>query len=124
LRRAVARELVETFSRKNAIRGAAIFIPGVDLPVLTLNQLRMVLRIEQAYGLDPDPRQRAPELLATMAAGLGLRAVAREALGAIPVAGWMVKGAVAYAGTRALGEAAIRRVEATRQPAATSRGAP
>jgi uncharacterized protein (DUF697 family) len=41
-----------------------------------------------------------------------MRALARELLDLVPVAGWAVKGAVAYAGTRALGEAAIRRLEA------------
>jgi uncharacterized protein (DUF697 family) len=111
LRRAVADQLVASFSRKNGIRAAVIFIPGADLPILALNQIRMLLRIEQAYGLDPDPRERAPELLASLAASLGLRAVARQLLSTVPVAGWAVKGAVAYAGTRALGEAAIRRVE-------------
>ena len=30
----------------------------------------------------------------------------------VPVAGWAVKGAVAYAGTKALGEAAVRYFEA------------
>jgi uncharacterized protein (DUF697 family) len=112
LRRAVAEGLVTTTSRKNAIRAAVIFIPGADLPVLTYNQIRMILRIEQAYGLDPDPRQRAPELVASLAAGLGLRAAARELVAVVPVAGWIVKSLIAYAGTRALGEAAIRRVEA------------
>jgi len=38
--------------------------------------------------------------------------VARELLDFVPVAGWAVKGAIAYAGTRALGEAAIRYFEA------------
>jgi uncharacterized protein (DUF697 family) len=88
-----------------------VFVPGADLPVLALNQVRMLLRIEQAYGLEVDLRERAPELLATVGAGLGLRAVARQLLGVVPVAGWAVKGAVAYAGTRALGEAAVRRLE-------------
>jgi uncharacterized protein (DUF697 family) len=71
----------------------------------------MVLRLEQAHGLDADPRERAPEVLATIAAGLGLRAVARQLLTVVPVAGWAVKGAVAYAGTRALGEATVKRLE-------------
>ena len=43
--------------------------------------------------------------------GLGFRAVARKAVGARPVVGWAVKGAIAYAGTRALGEAAVRYFE-------------
>jgi len=79
--------------------------------VLTLNQIRMVLRICAAYGLEVDG-QRAPELVATIGAGLGFRALARELLDFVPVLGWAVKGAVAYAGTRALGEAAVRYCEA------------
>jgi len=111
LRGAVADELIRSFARKNAIVAAAVFIPGADLPVLALNQIRMVLRLEQAHGLDVDPRERAPEIAATVAAGLGLRAVARELLDLVPVAGWAVQGGVAYAGTRALGEAVVKRLQ-------------
>ena len=108
LRDAVCRELISSFSRKNGFVGAAVFVPGADLPVLTLNQLRLVLRIAAAHGVEVD-EQRAPEILATVGGGLALRALAREALGVVPVAGWALKGALAYAGTRALGEAALLR---------------
>ncbi len=111
LRPAVVENLIESFARKNGIVGAAVFVPGADLPVLTLNQIRMVLRICAAYGLKVD-NQRAPEILATIGAGLGFRMLARELLGLVPVAGWLLKGAVAYAGTKALGEAAVRYCEA------------
>jgi uncharacterized protein (DUF697 family) len=117
LRGAVGDALVASFARRSGILAAAGFIRGADFPVLSLLQARLVLRLEQAYGLDADPRARAPELLATIAAGLGLRAAARRllgvvrAMGAVPVAGWAVKGAVAYAGTRSLGEAAVKRLE-------------
>ena len=107
LRGPLCRELIESFSRKNGIAAVAIFIPGADFPVLTLNQIRLVLRLGAAHGVEVD-QQRLPEVLATVAAGFGLRAVARQVLGAIPVAGWLVKGGIAYAGTRALGEAAHR----------------
>jgi uncharacterized protein (DUF697 family) len=110
LRGSVCRYLVGSFSRKNALTAAAVFVPGADLPILALHQARMLLRLEQAYGIEID-RDRLPEVLATVGAGLGLRALARELLDLVPVAGWAVKGAVAYAGTRALGEAAIRRLE-------------
>jgi uncharacterized protein (DUF697 family) len=112
LRGAVCKRLVESFARRNGIIGAAVFLPGLDLPVLTLNEIRLVLRLEQAYGLEIDPRERLPEIVATLGAGVGLRAIARELLDLVPVAGWAVKGAVAYAGTRALGEAAVRRLGA------------
>jgi uncharacterized protein (DUF697 family) len=110
LRGAVCKQLIDSFARKNGIVGAAVFIPGADLPLLTLNQIRLVLRICAAYGLPVD-NSRAPEVLATVGAGLGLRAVARELLDFVPVAGWLLKGAVAYAGTRAVGEAAVRYCE-------------
>jgi uncharacterized protein (DUF697 family) len=111
LRRAFCSELIESFARKNGLLAVAVFVPGADLPVLTLNQLRMVLRICAAHGLEVDA-QRVPEILGTIGAGLGFRALAREVLGAIPVAGWLAKGAIAYAGTKALGEAAVRYCEA------------
>jgi uncharacterized protein (DUF697 family) len=111
LRRAVCDELIRSFSKKNAIISAAVFIPGVDLPVLTLNQARLVLRIALAYGQEID-KDRAFELLGVVGAGFGFRTVARELLDLVPVAGWAVKGAIAYAGTKAIGEAAVRYFEA------------
>ena len=111
LRAAVVEHTINKFSRQNGILGAAIFIPGADLPALTLNQIRMVFRIAAAYGEQLD-RDRAFEILAVIGAGLGFRAVAREALGFIPGVGWAIKGGIAYAGTRALGTAAAAYFEA------------
>jgi uncharacterized protein (DUF697 family) len=110
LRGAVCDELIRSFSKRNAIVSAAVFIPGVDLPVLTLNQARLVLRIALAYGQEID-NSRAIELLGVVGAGFGFRAVARELLDFVPVAGWAVKGAIAYGGTKAIGEAAVRYFE-------------
>ncbi len=135
LRGAVGDVLIASFARRCGVLAAAAFVPGADLPVLALHQVRMVLRLEQAYGLDADLRERAPELLGPLAAAFGLRAVARQLLAVVPVAGWAVKGAVAYAGTRALGEAAVKRLEigvpggdaagaSTRPQAEASRAAP
>ena len=112
LRGAAAAQLIRRFSRRNGIVAAAIFLPGADLPLLTLNELRMLLRLEQAYGLEIDLRERLPELAATFGLGFALRALARELLDLVPAAGWVIKAAVAYAGTRALGEAAVLRLEA------------
>jgi uncharacterized protein (DUF697 family) len=106
LRPAVCAEIVRAFSRRNGVLGAAIFIPGADLPVLTLNQIRMVLRIAAAHGEQID-RERALELLPIVAAGFGFRAVARQLAAFVPGGGWAVKGGIAFAGTRALGEAAV-----------------
>ena len=121
LRRPVCEELIRRFSRRNALVGVAVFLPGADLPVLTLNQVRLVLRIADAYGFEID-RNRLPEVLSVMGSGLGFRALARRAVGYVPLFGWAVKGAVAYTGTRALGGAAMRyferRAPVTRVPGA------
>lgn len=111
LRKAVVEQTIRKFARQNGILGVAIFIPGADLPALTLNQIRMVFRLAAAYGEEID-RERALEILAVIGAGLGFRAVAREALGFLPGVGWAVKGGIAYAGTRALGKAAAAYFEA------------
>ncbi len=107
LRPAVCASLVRTVSRQNGVIGAAVFVPGVDLPVLTLNQLRLVLRIAAAHGQEVGPA-RVPEALGIVGAALGFRTVARTFAGLVPGIGWAVKGGVAYSGTRALGEAAVR----------------
>jgi uncharacterized protein (DUF697 family) len=111
IRRHVCERIVDQFARQNAILGAAVFIPGADLPVMTLNQIRMVLRLAAAYGEELN-RERAAEILGVVGAGVGLRAVARQLLGVVPIAGWAVKGGIGYAGTKTLGEAAIRYFEA------------
>jgi uncharacterized protein (DUF697 family) len=111
LRRPFAEELTARFARRAGIVGVAVFVPGADFPVLTLIQLRLVLRIAAAYGEELEA-ERVPEVLAVVGAGFAFRTVARQALGVVPLAGWTVKGAVAYTGTRALGEAAIRYFEA------------
>jgi uncharacterized protein (DUF697 family) len=107
LRPAVCEWLIASFARKNGILAAAVFVPGADLPVLTLNQMRLVLRLAAAHGVEVS-NDRLPELVAVLGGGLGLRAVARELADLVPGVGWAVKGTIAYTGTRALGEAAVR----------------
>jgi uncharacterized protein (DUF697 family) len=110
LRRPVCEQLIRKFSRQNAFIGLAFFVPGADLPVLTVNQIRLVLRIADAHGFEID-KDRVPEVLAVIASGLGFRSVARRTVGLVPIVGWALKGGYAYVGTRALGEAAMRYFE-------------
>ena len=125
LREAVCERLVESCARRNALVAAAVWVPGADLPVLALNELRLILRLAQAHGAE-SVRDWVPELAATLGAGFGLRALARELLTLAPRAGWAVRTAVAYGGTRGLGEAARLRFElgSTRQPDAAARAWP
>src|SRR5262249_34475479 len=75
VREAVVDQLIRSFSRRNALVGAAVWIPGADLPLLTLNQVRLVLRIALAHGEEVDA-SRVPELLGVVGAGFGLRTLA------------------------------------------------
>ena len=111
LRDPVVDMLIARFSRQNGVLGAAVFMPGADMPVLTLNQVRLLLRIADTYGFELD-RARIPEVLGVIGSGFGFRALARSLLGAVPVAGWALRAGIAYGGTRALGEAARRYFEA------------
>jgi uncharacterized protein (DUF697 family) len=123
LRDAVSEQLLASFARKNGLVAAAVWIPGADLPFLALNEFRLVLRLAQAYGAADEVRDLLPELAATLGAGFGLRAVARELLDLIPGAGWPLKAAIAYGGTRAVGEAARLRFARApmRQPGGAAR---
>jgi uncharacterized protein (DUF697 family) len=107
LRHAVCEQLIETFSRRAALIGAAVFVPGADYPAITLAQLRLVLRLGQAHGIEVG-RERLPEILGVIGGGFAFRSLARTALRYVPVAGFAVRAGVAYAGTRAVGEAAVR----------------
>ena len=108
LREAVCEQLVTSLARRNGVVAAAVWIRAADLPALALNELRLVLRLAQAHGEDTG-RERLPDLALALGAAFALRAVARELVDRVPAAAWAVRGAVAYAGTRALGEAALAR---------------
>jgi uncharacterized protein (DUF697 family) len=108
LRAAVVEELVESCARRNGLIAAAVFVPGADLPILTLNELRMVIGVAHANGGELG-LARVPELLGVLAAGFGSRRLARGLCAFVPAAGFALKGAVAYATTRAIGEAACVR---------------
>jgi uncharacterized protein (DUF697 family) len=110
LRPHVVERVIETAARRNAVIATAVWIPGADMPLLTAVDMRMVLQIGVCYGIDVNA-DRVVELLGILGAGFGLRTAARELLDVVPLAGWVVKGGVAYSGTRALGRAAVEYFE-------------
>lgn len=103
------RAVCESVISKNALQNAAIGalpVPGADMPVMTANQSRMVLSIAAAYGEELSV-QRVRELVGVLGAGLGMRALGRQAVKLIPVGGWAASGVIGYAGTLAMGRAAV-----------------
>lgn len=85
-------------------------IPLVDIPILLGNQIRLVLRIAAVYG-EPMSAQHMRELVTTIAGGLLMRYLAEEAAKAVPFGGDLVAGAIAAAGTWAMGQVAIEYFE-------------
>ena len=74
-----------------------------DTVAITGVQIALMMQIEATYGRDPDFK-RLWELLPIIGGGLGWRALARELVGFMPIAGVPIKGAIAYAGTIVVGE--------------------
>lgn len=110
MRRAVAEDAMKTTALQNGILGAVTPIPGADMPIMTANQIKMLLQIAAAYG-QPLGVDRIKELAAVVAGGYLLRTIARQALVAVPVLGWAIKGGIGYTGTMAMGRAAVRYFE-------------
>jgi uncharacterized protein (DUF697 family) len=130
LRVAVVEQLVEASARRNAVLASGILAGGADLPVLLAHQVRLVVRVALASGQRLGP-ERLGELAGVLAAGYGARRLARRLGDALPLPGFAVRGAIAYAATRAIGEAARARFAAapsdrgpTLQPVAERGGPP
>ncbi|MEF2656149.1 MAG: DUF697 domain-containing protein [Eggerthellaceae bacterium] len=110
VRRPLAYGAINTTALQNAGVGVLVFIPGADMPLMTANQIKMVLQIAAAYGqpLGPD---RAKELIGVLANAFICRGISRQVAGLVPALGWAVKGSMGYLGTQAIGRAAIEYFE-------------
>lgn len=111
VRRPLSLDAVRATAIQNAGVGVVVFVPGADMPIMTLNQAKMLLQIAAAYG-QPLSAERIKELAAVVGGAFLFRNIARSAAGVVPVLGWAVKGAVGFAGTEAMGRAAIEYFEA------------
>ena len=107
LRAGVCDELIQRSSRRAGAIGAAAFLPAADMPALFLEQARLILRLGYAHDRRLDPK-RGVEIAAVLAAGLGLRRLARRVRHETLFPAWALQSTIAYAGTRALGDAALR----------------
>ena len=108
--RPLSLEAVNATAVQNAGIGVVVFLPGADMPVMTANQMKMILQIAAAYG-QPMTVERVKELLVVLGGAFVARSAARSVAGVVPGLGWAVKGAVGYAATLAMGRAAIEYFE-------------
>ena len=120
-REPVVERIIHAVSRENAVFAVATALPDLvpslaelpwafgefasDTAFLTVNQVRMAFLIAAACGKEVGYSERAAEILSIVAGAFGWRALARELAGKIPFGGGIIpKGAIAYAGTFAIGK--------------------
>jgi len=135
-----AQMMVERTARRAAAVGALASLPpgwaalaatAPELTALIVLQSRLIVGLHVLYGGIPEPEERAVEVLAGLAAGAGInvgrrlttraveeiaarlvvRFVGREATHVIPVLGAAAGATLNYAAVRAVGRAALARVE-------------
>jgi len=123
MRRPFVQNAVMTTALQNAAIGGAFFIPGADMPLITLNQAKLLLQIALVYEAEIDMR-RFKELGVLLLSAFGLRGLARRLVGVVPLFGWAIRAGIAFSGTYALGEAACRYFEAGGQPKKMLAGLP
>ena len=110
VRRPLADDAILSTSLQNAGIGLMPIILGADMPVMTLNQIKMTLQIAAAYG-QPMGKERAKEILAVVGSAFACRTLARELVGFIPVLGFVIRPGIGYAATAALGFAVMEYFE-------------
>jgi uncharacterized protein (DUF697 family) len=104
------------FAMLNALPGVVPVIGALlsagaiaDMLILTKNQAMMLYRLAAVYDQPLDLRQRSRDLAPLLGNAFGWRALAREIVGVVPGGiGLVARGAIAYAGTVALGKALDR----------------
>lgn len=107
---AVAERCIRERSAQGAAVGLLPLSGGADMPVLAAGQTLMALDLAGAYGHGPSA-DRLADVAAVIFAGLASRALARRVSRVLPGLGWLVRGAVAYGGTAAIGWALVCRHE-------------
>ena len=103
-RREVCDAAVTRCAAENAAIGAISLIPGSDLPLMTLNQLKLALEVACANGRDLDATCAAA-LLGVAGSALVWRAAAHGVSSALPGLSALVKAGVGYGATVLVGEA-------------------
>lgn len=111
-RGAASNDIISRTAKQNGLASTIIFT-AADFPVLTGNQIKMLLELAAIYGEELDER-RIKELLAVFGTGYSLRTIARSVIGFFPGPQLVIKGLISYFGTLAMGKGAISYFESER----------
>lgn len=110
MRIAAANRVIASCALTNMVTGALVFIPGADFPAMALSEIHMVVQLSAIFGYRLEA-ERTYEVAGVLAAGILLRGVSRAACRALPHAAFIIKAAIALAGTYGMGKALVRAYE-------------
>jgi uncharacterized protein (DUF697 family) len=106
-----AHEWVHTYAAGGAVLATIPLPPGGNTITLGLAETHMIYWLAKIYGEDLSVKEIAVVAGGLELAGLGLKAAAMEAANLIPIAGWIVKGAIAASAIEGIGFAITRHFE-------------
>ena len=107
VRKPIASDIVLTTALQNAGIGLIPFVNKADMPIMTLNQAKMVLQIAAAYNMEVGAKDRIKEIAVVIGNALLCRKFARWLVGLVPVVGMIAKPGIGFAATTAVGYAMI-----------------
>lgn len=103
--------LNDIIGRSSLLAAAAAGVRGAGMPALTMLQVRMLADLAVGHG-KPMGSNRAADAVAVVGAGFVWKLVGRTSLGLFSAPAWLVRGGIAWLGTRALAAAVRRRLDA------------
>jgi len=105
-RRPLSIDCVNLTALENGFVGLLFFKPGTNLPIMTANQMKMLLQIAAAYN-QPLNAERVPELATVLATAYCMRGFAYKASKNVPLLSMAIRGSVGYITTLCIGRTAV-----------------
>lgn len=102
---------VRNFSKVSAAIAFIPFVPIADFIILTPIQIGMVAKISNIYEFDLDPKEFLKMVGGTIGAGILMRTTSKILYSLVPIIGWAINAAIAFAGTYAIGILAKKYIE-------------
>lgn len=105
LRSLISVRVINTCAIENAGVGALKLLPGADMPIMTLNQGRMILELAAIYGYNIT-LDRLVEIVVLVLSAFGFRALSNYINNEVPIPDFIVDAVFGFGGTQLLGFAA------------------
>lgn len=102
VREIIANRIINATSIENAGIGAIKILPGADMPIMTLNQARMILELAAIYGYEVNT-DRIVEMVVLVLTAFGFKYLSKVVNKNLPIPDFIVDAAFGLGGTEFLG---------------------